>query len=240
VRIHTLTVAERFCGPPGAANGGYLSGLLARCADAPVKVRLQKPVPLNVALQVIEQEQGLELRCGEERLARAEPAQLRLEWPAAPDYLQALEASRRYIGFSRHAFPGCFVCGIDRARGDGLRIFAGSIEARQLVAAPWVPDPSLDRGDGRVQPEFMWAALDCPGYFAARSDALPMLLGEFCAHIDRCVHVDEPCVVVGWRIAADGRKYTVGTALFDEDGELCGRAQALWIEPRRAAAEARG
>jgi hypothetical protein len=235
----TLTVEVRFCGPPGAANGGYLAGLLSRCADAPVRVRLERPVPLGTALDVIEQSEGLDLCRDGMRLARAEPVHLDLRPPAAPDYLEALEASRHYVGFGRHAFPACFVCGIDRARGDGLRIFAGPIETRQLVAAPWVPAPDLDRGDGRVRPEFMWAALDCPGYFAARSDSVPMLLGEFSAHVDRRVHVDEPCVVIGWRIAAEGRKHTVGTALFDEDGELCARAQALWIEPRAPASGVR-
>ena len=30
----------------------------------------------------------------------------------------------------------------------------------------------------------------------------------------------------------DGRKREAGTALFDGKGELCGRARALWIEPR--------
>ena len=59
-----------------------------------------------------------------------------------------------------------------------------------------------------------------------------MLLGEFTAHIDRCVHVDEPCVVIAWKLSDSGRKHEVGTALFDEDGELCARARALWIELR--------
>ena len=54
------------------------------------------------------------------------------------------------------------------------------------------------------------------------------------AHVDRCVHIDEPCIVVGWRIGVSGRKYEVGTALFDYDGDLCARARALWIEPRPA------
>jgi hypothetical protein len=81
-----------------------------------------------------------------------------------------------------------------------------------------------------VRPEFISAALDCPGAFAARDDIAHMLLGEFTAHIDRCVHIDEPCVVIGWKIRASGRKFEVGTALFDEDGELCARARALWIE----------
>ena len=70
------------------------------------------------------------------------------------------------------------------------------------------------------------------------SSGVPMLLGEFIAHVDRCVHVDEPCVVLGWQLAANGRKHEVGTALFDEEGELCARARATWIEPRKAAGEA--
>ncbi|MDE2251492.1 MAG: hypothetical protein KGL25_08825, partial [Gammaproteobacteria bacterium] len=163
-------------------------------------------------------------------------ARLELAVPAPPEYLEALEASRHYAGFAAHAYPGCFVCGPERARGDGLRIFAGALAGAQraagMVAAPWVPDVALGLDDQKVRPEFMWAALDCPGYFAARTDGVPMLLGEFTAHVDRRVHVDEPCVIIGWRVAVTGRKYEVGTALFDEDGGLCARARAVWIQPR--------
>ena len=48
-----------------------------------------------------------------------------------------------------------------------------------------------------------------------------MLLGEMQAHVDRRVHVGEPCTVIGWSIGAEGRKHQAGTAIFDEDGELC-------------------
>jgi hypothetical protein len=232
--MQLLTVAPRFCGPPGAANGGYLAGLFAQHAPTTVRVRLERPIPLGVALQVVARDAGrLELLHEGQCVASAVPDQLALDVPRAPDYLGAMEASRRYVGFSDHTFPGCFVCGPDRARGDGLRIFAGACtDNPRIVAAPWVPDAGLGLADGKVRPEFMWAALDCPGYFAARSDGANMLLGEFTAHVDRRVHVDEPCVIVGWQIASRGRKHEVGTALFDEDGELCARARATWIEPR--------
>lgn len=231
--MSSLTVEQRFCGPPGCANGGYFAGLLARHSPYLVRVRLQRPIPLQVPLTVQGDEEGnLELTHAGEVLAMAQPCQIELQVPSAPDYLQALEASRHFIGFGRHSFPACFVCGTERARGDGLRIFAGEVPGRDMVAAPWVADTSLSNGNGKVRPEFMSAALDCPGYFAARSDGVPMLLGEFTVHIDRCVHVDEPCIVVGWRLAVNGRKYEVGTALFDEDGELCAQARAMWIEPR--------
>lgn len=233
--MSTITVAERFCGPPGSGNGGYFAGLMAASRDATLSVRLQQPIPLNSPLQLTRAHDG-SLRCEHhgELIATARVQPLELTVPQAPDYLQALEASRHFIGFAHHSFPGCFVCGTARARGDGLRIFAGSLAGRELVAAPWVPDADLGDADGKVRAEFMSAALDCPGYFAARDDGVAMLLGQFNAHIDRCVHIEEPCVLIGWRIARSGRKCEVGTALFDDDGNLCARAAAVWIEPRAA------
>jgi hypothetical protein len=228
-----LSIPRRYCGPPDRANGGYACGALARQAAGIVRVRLERPVPLECELEIVERDGGrLELLHGAERVASAAPAGLHLHVPAPPGYLEALEASRHYAGFIEHAYPSCFVCGTGRKRGDGLNIFAGRVGTRSLVAAPWTPDPSLDAGDGKVGGEFMWAALDCPGYFAARDDRRHMLLGEFTAHVDRRVHIDEPCVVIGWPISISGRKYEVGTALFDEDGELCARARGLWIELR--------
>jgi hypothetical protein len=232
-------IDARFCGPPGCGHGGYVCGTLANHSDASLRVRLLLPTPLQRPLRLrASADSAVELLDGERLLARGEPLTdaLQLEVPPAPDRLQAIEASRSFIGFADHAFPHCFVCGTARARGDGLRIFAGSVPGlRQgLVAAPWTPDASIIGGDGKVLPEFITAALDCPGYFAARSDGVPMLLGEFTAHIDRRVHLDEPCIVIGWRLSVESRKYRVGTALFDEDGELCARATATWIEPRKS------
>jgi hypothetical protein len=234
--MQLLTIAPRFCGPPGAANGGYVAGLLARQASETVRVRLQRPVPLSAPLRVAARDGGrLELLHDATVVATAEPAALELEVPHPPDYLAAIEASRRYIGFSWHPAPRCFVCGPERARGDGLRIFAGACAHGTMVAAPWVPDVALGLADGKVRPEFMWAALDCPGGFAAGAEGQTLVLGEYTAHVDRRVHVDEPCVVIGWRISAGGRKHQVGTALFDEDGDLCARAHAVWLEPRPGA-----
>jgi hypothetical protein len=232
--VTTLTIAKRFCGPPSSANGGYFSGLMSALSDRIVTVRLMKPPPLDVPLEVARLPGDvIELRHGDARIAQARPAELSLEPPLVPTYEEALDASRRYEGFTDHPFPTCFVCGPQRARGDGLRIFAGPLAGRPtLVASPWTPDASLDRGDGKVRPEFMSAAMDCPGCFAVTlAGRGSMLLGEFTAHVDRCVHIDEPCTVLGWHIASNGRKHEAGTALFDEDGELCARAKALWIEP---------
>jgi len=59
-----------------------------------------------------------------------------------------------------------------------------------------------------------------------------MLLAEFTGHVNRRVHIAESCTVVGWHVGSNGRKHEAGTALYDEEGELCGLARALWIEPR--------
>jgi hypothetical protein len=232
--MKTITVARRFCGPANSANGGYFAGLVATLASDTLAVRLLKPPPLDTELSVVEREDGsLEVREGDTPVGQARHTGLKLDLPSRlPSYFEAVEASRRYTGFRAHRFPTCFVCGTQRPRGDGMRIFAGPIPERGIVAAPWVPDSSLDRGDGKVRPEFMSAALDCPGYYAVTDDDRMMLLGELTVHLDRLVHVDESCTIIGWKMGVDGRKYEAGTAIFDEDGELCGRGRALWIEPR--------
>jgi len=234
--MKTLTIDERFCGPPASSNGGYFAGLIATLVSRTLSVRLLKPPPLNTELSVAELPEGtLQVRHGEELIGEACPALLTLEAHPAPDYIVAVEASRHYAGFRHHRFPTCFVCGTQRVRGDGLRIFAGPVPERAMVAAPWVPDASLDGGDGKVCAQFMSAALDCPGYYAVAPDDRMMLLAEFTAHVDRRVHIGESCTLIGWQIGASGRKHEAGTAIFDGTGQLCGKARALWIEPRSVA-----
>jgi len=236
--VSVIQVGRRFCGPPESANGGYICGLVARQIEQPVTVRLLRAPPLETALELHGTEPGLwavdyaGLRYIE---ARATPP-LVLAVPASPGYLEAQESSLHGPDDPReHPCPGCFVCGPDRAPGDGLRIFAGPVPGRDVVAAAWTPDVSLARGDGKVLPEIVSAALDCPGFHALRTGPRPWLLGEFAAHTDRLVHADERGVIVGWKIGGAGRKQTVGTALFGEDGEVCAWARGTWIEPRAKA-----
>jgi hypothetical protein len=181
-------------------------------------------------------EVGLVLRDGEVVVAEARPTSLDLDVPEPPTYAQALVAARRYRGFDHHPFPTCFVCGPERAEDDGLRVFAGPVSDGSMVAAPWVPDPSLaDPGEPTIRSEFLWAALDCPGYFASLDDNYrPMMLGQMAARVDMGggVQCGERCVVIGWPITRDGRKHFAGTALYSQSGELCGKALATWIELR--------
>jgi hypothetical protein len=228
--MRTLTVDRRFNGPPDSGNGGYVCGALAVASGADLRVRLVAPPPLDVPLTVERDGSGdWELRSAAGVIARGTPSRLQLDVPAPPRYVQAVWASQHYHGFLEHAFPSCFVCGPHRRRGDGLRIFPGLLDTG-IVAAPWLPAESLDGGDGKVAAEFHWAALDCPGYFAVSGGRRVMVLGEMQAHVDRRVHIGEPCTVIGWRLGAEGRKHYAGTAIFDERGQLCARAAATWIE----------
>lgn len=227
--MRTLTIARRFNGPPDSGNGGYVCGAFASAMARDLRVRLAAPPPLETELAIEEDPDGAcRLHAGDLLVATATPSRLELEVPAPPPYVSAVWASQHYAGFRDHVFADCFVCGPHRRRGDGLRIFPGQLE-NGIVAGPWLPAESLDAGDGKVGAEFHWAALDCPGYFAITAGRHKMVLGEMQAHVDRRVHVGEACTVIGWKLGGEGRKHYAGTAIFDEDGELCALARATWI-----------
>jgi len=229
--MRQITIPKRFNGPPDSGNGGYVCGVFAIATGDDLRVRLIAPPPLDKPLLLEPVDAGnWILRDGDQPIASGRAVPLQLDVPSAPPYVQAVWASQHYAGFRAHSFPDCFVCGPHRRRGDGLRIFPGLLDSG-IVAAPWLPADDLDGGDGKVAPEFHWAALDCPGYFAIVGETpRKMVLGEMQAHVDRRVHVGEPCTVIGWSLGSEGRKHHSGTALFDEDGELCARARATWIE----------
>src|SRR5262245_59911044 len=168
-----LVIARRVCGPPESANGGYACGMLAAASARPVEVRLMRPPPLDKPLEIREAPDGAAWRLmdGEVAVAMAMPKMFDLGVPPAVPYAAALAAAKHYEGFRHHTYPGCFVCGPERGRGDGMRIFASPIPGRDLCAAAWLPDSSLAGADGKVLPEFMWSALDCPGFFASGAAA---------------------------------------------------------------------
>jgi hypothetical protein len=233
MNLTTVTIAARFCGPPNSGNGGYVAGLLGGFAVEPVEVRLRAPAPLGVPLAIVSGAAGsLELRDGERLIATAAPATLELEPPPAVPEAAAIAAAAGWRGRREHVAPDCFVCG--PARRDGLGLTPGPMvhEGLACVATPWRPDASLAGTRGRVRPEFLSAALDCPGYFAIVADARTMLVGSFTCGVEDDVRVGERCVVVGWSLGGKGRTYRAATALYGEDGRCVARAIALWIEPR--------
>ncbi len=230
----TILIEERFCGPPGMANGGYVSGIMAQAFDGPAEVTLRRPVPVERPLRLEPRPDGsVALQDGDDVLAEARPASLDLKLPAPPTYAEAEAASARYPDQEEHPLPNCFVCGPAREGGDGLQVFAGPVAGRRLVAAPWTPAASLADESGTVAPHFLWATLDCPGAFAADPEQeRPLLLGRLTAAVESTVRPGEQCVIAGWLIEQSGRKYFTGTALFSPSGALVARAKAVWFAPK--------
>ena len=226
----TLVIDPRFRGPPRSGNGGYTCGRLARYLEGPASVRRMAPPPLGKALRVDAGDGVVRLWDGDTQVAEARPAAPEVAVPSMPDHDEAVAAARRYTGFHRHPFPGCFVCGPQRSAGDGLHVFAGPLGRDGIVASPWVPGADLC-SDGVVRSEFMWAALDCPGAFAVMPPEreLAIVLGQLEARIEAPLAEGSRCVVAGWPIAAEGRKRIVGTAIADAGGRIVARARAVWI-----------
>jgi hypothetical protein len=213
-----VVIARRFRGPKDSGNGGYSCGLVAAEVGNPAEVTLRLPPPLERPLRFDDRQ----LWDGDALVAEATPIELDLVPPDAVSFTEATEAAEPDLD---SPFPECFVCG--HRREDGLRIFAASVPGRDVVASPWVPTAEL------CSPEFVWAALDCPGAYAtAMLGRGTVVLGRLAADVRRVPEPGERCVVVGWPLGVDGRKHFAGTALYGEDGVVLGVARATWIEPR--------
>ena len=225
-----LTVPARFNGPPGSANGGWVSGVLAGLlgpVPAGVRVRLMAPPPLDVPMQVAVLAGGVEASVNGTPVLQAQAGEVSTPAPAPVPFGAALAAEAGYPGRVAHPFPTCFACGTDRAPGDGLRLAPGPVPGRGVSATTWTPGAGL--GADPVPAEACWAALDCPGGWAVIVPGRPMVLGTMTARVLRRPQVGEPCVVVGAAVGVDGRKHRTATALYGPDGELLGHADAVWI-----------
>lgn len=232
--MNTILIASRFQGPPASGNGGYSCGLLADALGGTVEVTLRAPPPLETSLRIDIDGERASLHHGDLLIAEAMRTELDLAPPAAPTWAQATDAARSYAGFHAHSFPACFACGPSRAVGDGLRIFPG-VAHGAIVASPWEPDASLADAQGRIGLPVMWAALDCPGYWAFASQRfVPALLGRMCAHFVDEARTGERYVIAGWMLGSEGRKHHAGTALYDTGGRCLGVARQTWIELRSA------
>lgn len=234
MRLQTVVIDERFRGPPESGQGGYCCGLLARALPGVVEVSLRAPPPLGRPLIVEPVEDGqLALRHGDTLIAQAGSGELDLQSPRSVTLDEAESAVAGYPGFKHHAFPTCFACGPERDEGDGLRLFPGPVVGHSVVACPWTPHAWLADESGFVQPEFVWAALDCPTAFACElGEAWAIVLARLTARIDRPLRAERPHIVTAWSLGRDGRKHHAACAVCDQDGDVLAMSRALWIEPK--------
>jgi hypothetical protein len=227
--VERLTIDRRFRGPAQSGNGGYVCGRIARHVPGTAMVRLAIPPPLDTPLEIDVTAGVARLMAGTTLVGEGRPAELDIEAPAPVSLEAATESSKHYHGFVQHTFPECFVCGPQRQPGDGLRIFAGPVPAKEVVAAPWTVNESLGTPTAK---EFLWAALDCPSGFALWSprEGTTVVLGQLTASIRGRLMPGDQCVAMGWPLQVEGRKRFAGSAVFSEAGKLIALARAIWIE----------
>lgn len=236
----SVVVAQRFCGPPGSGNGGYVCGLVANHVSGVAEVSLRVPPPLDTPMRVVHDGDEVLLLDGDVEVAHGRPAP---EAPAPepgpllppPTRGEAAAASARYPGYAGHIFPTCFTCGTAREPDDGLCIHCGAVAGRPgLVAAPWTPTPDLAGGDGMVRPEIVWAALDCPTYWSLPgAGTVPAVLARLAVVFDGPrPRPGDDLVVTAWARPEEssGRKHRAAAALHDPAGAVVARSEALWIE----------
>jgi hypothetical protein len=249
--VATFSVPSRFNGPPASGQGGYSSAMLAAHLEGPAAVSLRRPIPLDEELEVrVEKGDATRAENGTqgivdgtvarafdaagELIAEAVPAPSLAAWDAPSVSRKAAHRAKKcFTAPADGAFDHCFVCG--RARHDGFGVLTGPVEGTDLVAAPWTPPEWSGDSGGEVLPEFLWATLDCPGYFAIHgTDLMLAFLARQQTEVHTPVCVGVEYVVVGRPLERDGRKGFAATAILDADGELLAQSEQLLIVPREA------
>ena len=226
-------------GPRLSGNGGYVGGVLAAKftgtfgGDGTVEITLRAPAPLDRALSVARNGDALMLFDGDTVVAEARAASLaHLKPPPAPsDWNEVMRRADQGGSPVDTDYGHCIVCGRGRAVGDGLRVWGSSGPAPGTSLSCWLPHANHADASGRIRPEFVWGALDCPGAFAAQDsgDFRPAMTGRMTVKVIEPPRVGERCAVVGWKLGEEGRKLYSGTALYTESGRLCGLGICTWI-----------
>jgi hypothetical protein len=229
-----IVIDPAFEGPPGSAHGGYACGMLAPYLPADAEITLRTPVPLGTALELAGQQGGVALHDGTSVVAEGGSTRLSNVTPQPPTFAEALAATAGFPGLRSHPYPRCVGCGTGRTDSVALRLFPGPLVGRDLVAAVWYPSGDAT-AHGLIRPEFAWAALDCPGGWAAihfgRVDR-PAVLGRMAARLAEPIRAHSAHIVVGWLEGVSGRKLTAGSALYSRDGVPQGFARQTWITLR--------
>jgi hypothetical protein len=224
-----MIVHERYEGPPQIANGGVVCGMLAESITGPAEVRIAKPVPVGIPLEVERTDGGARLLRGGEVLAAARPRTRPLEVRAPIDVAAAEAAISSRPAVADHPFPYCFVCGPHRGPDDGLQLLPGRVDGSDVMACLWRPATRFAEGGGTLPAPLLWGALDCPSYWPVIEPGRVALLGTLSAHIEGEVRAEHSYVVMSWARAVTGRRLLSGSAIYSSLGELIAAAEATWI-----------
>ena len=221
------------CGPPGVVNGGWVSGTvaahLAGRGGGPVEVTLRAPTPLDTPVDLRVADDHATLTAGDATLVSARRSPGRMAAPGPVAWADARRAEAHFAGHADHPFPGCFVCGTERALGDGLRIFPGPVGRPGTVAALVTPGPGHAGPGGRLPIATVWAALDCPTAWVNMRPGDVVLLGRLRAEVRADLWAGETYLVVAETAGIEDRKAHGRAALYDRDGRLLAASAATWV-----------
>lgn len=231
-----IEIEQRFRGPPHSGNGGYVAGLLARLAGGHRAVLMRAPVPLDTPMRLDTDAEPARLMLADTLVAEARSADRAAlpETPAPPTLDQARAAGADFTSFH----PICVCCGDALTRDQGLGIRTGQLEGAPpgTLAGVWRVDPAFVGPDGLAPEEIVWAAIDCPGYYAwvALEGRHGALTGTMQAEVIDRPRVGDECIVMAWPWEhLSERRRTSGVALFAADGRLLARGYQVWVTTSR-------
>jgi hypothetical protein len=232
----TTTISPQFNGPDRSGNGGYVAGLVghavANATGGAATSTLRVPPPLGVPLTLTYDGTRSVLAQGDTVVGESVAGAFDVEPAPFVGEDLARKGFEAYEGRVEHPFPHCFTCGTERRPGDGLLVFTGPVDDAAFpdtVAATWTAHPAFADDAGHLGTEVAWAAIDCPGGWAAHIDLTPMVLGRMTGQVYAPVTADQEYVAVGTLRGVEGRKHLTGTALYALDGTLVARAEQTWI-----------
>lgn len=227
VRRRTTVIDPRFRGSADSAQGGYAAGTAVSDVEGIFKVELREPVPVEQELLVdTDAEEQVTVFHGADVIMTAHPEpELDIEIPASAEVIAEIFTRGAQKPTHAQQRSQCFGCSSQRA--DGLGINPAPVGTTGIWGTTWTPGASLPSADGFVKPEVVWAALDCPGSFAAADPAgrPPGIAGspaleEMTVEIRDKVRVGEQLVVLGWTLTHSDSGVDCGTAIVDRAGHI--------------------
>lgn len=227
IRRRSTVIDRRFRGSADSAQSGYAAGKAASHAEGTVKVEIRGPAPVEQELLVeIDPEEHVTVLHGSHVVMEASPdAELTIAVPASADVIDEIFARGPVTAAQHQDRPHCFGCSLERE--DGLGIATRPVGATGIWGTTWTPDESLPSTGGFVDDEILWAALDCPGSFAASDlSGRPSevtgspSLEAMTVQIREKVRVGEQLAVMGWTLAYSDSAVDCGTAIVDRTGRV--------------------
>ncbi|TGM34002.1 hypothetical protein EHQ92_17870 [Leptospira biflexa] len=247
INLESTEINEKYCGPPMSGNGGYIAGIIAnQIQNNAAVVKIKAPAPLNQTLFFSNdfESSRIKLIIKESNILIAEGQEDKDFYLDVPEFnAKSIEEIRNpiqaYLGFKKHPFSTCFVCGTERKAKDGMRIFPAKISDQSkfnhLHGSFWNPWKELGDSRGKIFNEIVWAALDCPGGFAVSFlDPRMIVLVKLRARLMNSVFADTTYAIQAWEISRNRRQRIAGTAIYQlGDFKCVAYSEAIWMIPEK-------